>query len=113
MSSFVSAWQGFGYEDYCASERIVIELEGDAHDPEMRRDYDRARARFLEAAGSRIIRIRNRDVNREHLETALRRALETNRSSPLSRRERGSGGEDKQADEVAGVRTNGERWVRD
>jgi uncharacterized protein DUF559 len=34
---------------YCPTERIVIELEGDVHDTEAQRDYDRARTGFLEA----------------------------------------------------------------
>ena len=70
---------GFIVDFYCPLERIVIELEGDVHDADVQRDYDDARAEFLEAAGYRVIRVRNRDVNREHLETVLRAALGTNR----------------------------------
>ena len=70
---------GFIVDFYCPSERIVIELEGDVHETEAQRDYDRARAGFLEAAGYRVIRVRNRDVRRVHLETVLRETLETNR----------------------------------
>jgi very-short-patch-repair endonuclease len=62
---------------FCPSERIVIELEGDVHNSEAQGHYDRARAGFLEAAGYRVIRMRNRDVSREHLETVLRNALGT------------------------------------
>jgi very-short-patch-repair endonuclease len=66
--------------DFCyLSERIVIELEGDAHDSEERRAYDRARAGFLNAAGYRVIRVRNKDVSRENLDALLRAALGTNR----------------------------------
>jgi very-short-patch-repair endonuclease len=70
---------GFIVDFYCAGERIVIELEGDVHDPEAQRDYDQARAGFLVAAGYRVIRVRNRDVSREHFEAVLREALGTNR----------------------------------
>jgi very-short-patch-repair endonuclease len=70
---------GFIVDFYCASEWIVIELEGDVHDTQAQRDYDQARAGFLEAAGYRVIRVRNRAVSREHLEAVLREALETNR----------------------------------
>jgi len=70
---------GFIVDFYCPSERIVIELEGNVHDTEAQRGYDQARAGFLEAAGYRVIRVRNRDVSREHLDAALREALETNR----------------------------------
>ena len=45
--------------DFCRlRERIVLELEGDVHDSEAQRDYDRARAGFLEAAGYRGMYIR-------------------------------------------------------
>jgi len=70
---------GFIVDFYCASERIVIELEGDVHDTAAQRDYDHARVGLLRAAGYRVIRVRNRDVSREHLEGVLREALETNR----------------------------------
>ena len=70
---------GFIVDFYCPSERIVIELEGDVHDAEAQRDYDQARAGLLQAGGYRVIRVRNRDVGREHLEASLREVLETNR----------------------------------
>src|SRR5256885_17234985 len=48
---------GFILDFYCPRERIVIELEGDVHDAaEAQRDYDQARAGFLQAAGYRVIR---------------------------------------------------------
>lgn len=65
--------------DVCSlQERIVIELNGDAHDADDRRAYDRARAGFLKAAGYHIIRVRNANAKREHLETVLREALDLN-----------------------------------
>jgi very-short-patch-repair endonuclease len=69
---------GFIVDFYCYSERIVIELEGDVHDTQAQRDYDQARAGFLEAAGYRVIRVRNRDVSRQHLEAVLREHLGSN-----------------------------------
>ncbi len=66
---------GFIVDFYCLSERLVLELEGDAHDGRDARAYDSARAQLLEAAGYRVIRVRNDDVTRDHLEVALRDAL--------------------------------------
>jgi very-short-patch-repair endonuclease len=66
---------GFIVDFYCIAERLVVELEGDAHDASDRQTYDAARAAFLEAAGYRVIRIRNRDVTRAHLEEVLREGL--------------------------------------
>jgi very-short-patch-repair endonuclease len=70
---------GFIVDFFCPTERIVLELNGSVHDSEARQEYDRARAGFLEAAGYRVVRVRNRDVSREHLETVLRGILETGR----------------------------------
>ena len=70
---------GFIVDFYCASECVVIELEGSVHDGPARQIYDRARAEFLAAAGYRILRVRNKDVSREHLETVLREVLGTRR----------------------------------
>jgi len=70
---------GFIVDFYCASERMVIELEGSPHDGAAQQIYDRARAALLTAAGYRVIRIRNKDVSREHFETVLREALGSGR----------------------------------
>ena len=70
---------GFIVDFYCPGERIVIELEGNVHDAEAQRDYDRARVGLLKAAGYDVIRLRNKDVGRENLEAILRAALGTNR----------------------------------
>ena len=66
---------GFIVDFCCLKKRIVIELEGDAHDAEAQQMYDRARADLLQAASWRVIRVRNKDVTRQHLEAALREAL--------------------------------------
>jgi very-short-patch-repair endonuclease len=75
---------GFVVDFYCIAERLVVELEGDAHDDRAQRSYDRARADFLRAGGYRIVRMRNQEVTREHLERVLREALETTRATPPS-----------------------------
>src|SRR5947207_13635906 len=80
---------GFIVDFYCLAERLVLELEGDPHDRDDQRAYDAARAEVLEAAGYRVVRVRNRDVTRERLEALVRQALGDHPSFPLSRRERG------------------------
>src|SRR5881396_3295841 len=75
---------GFIVDFYCAGERLIVELEGDAHDGSDRQAYDAARAAFLKAAGYRVVRIRNRDVARERLAALLREALRRPPSSGLS-----------------------------
>jgi 5-methyltetrahydrofolate--homocysteine methyltransferase len=66
---------GFIVDFCCLHEQIVLELDGNTHDAEDQRSYDRARASFLEAAGYSVIRVRNKDVSREHLEAVLRKVL--------------------------------------
>jgi very-short-patch-repair endonuclease len=90
---------GFIVDFYCATERLVVEFEGAPHAGRERRAYDAARAATLEAAGYRVIRIANRDVTRDHLTALLSRALGDRGSFPLSRRERGTGGEDQRTGE--------------
>src|SRR5437879_12812008 len=97
---------GFIVDFYCAARRLVLELEGDAHDPRDRQAYDTARAEFLEAAGYRVVRVRNRDVTPEHLELVLRGALGGRLQFRLSRREGGKRGEDLQQGERAADRVS-------
>jgi very-short-patch-repair endonuclease len=66
---------GFIVDFYCAAERLVVELEGDVHDASDRRGYDAVRAAHLEAAGYRVVRLKNCDVTRTHLEELLRGKL--------------------------------------
>lgn len=47
---------------YCRELALVIEIDGDVHDEPENADHDRSRARFLEAAGLRIVRIRSDEV---------------------------------------------------
>jgi very-short-patch-repair endonuclease len=55
---------------YCAAERLVIELEGAAHDCERSARYDMAREQFLRAMGLTVIRLENCHVM-ENLEGVL------------------------------------------
>jgi len=47
---------------YCPAERLVIELEGSAHDSDAVSRRDFSRERFLSAAGLRVLRLENRNV---------------------------------------------------
>src|SRR5436305_12452395 len=67
--------RGFIVDFYCAAKRLVLELEGDAHDEPDQRAYDAARAEVLEAAGVRVGRVRNGDVTVAVLEATGRHGL--------------------------------------
>lgn len=50
---------------YCASARLVIEVDGSQHFEPWGVDYDSERSKFLEALGLKILRFSNREINRE------------------------------------------------
>src|SRR5207237_8996824 len=56
--------RGFIVDFYCAAQRLVLDLEGDAHDGPDQRAYDGARAEGLEAARFRGVRVRRGGVPR-------------------------------------------------
>ncbi|MBH0236253.1 endonuclease domain-containing protein [Methylobrevis albus] len=46
----------------CFSAKLVIEADGDSHGHEPQRRHDAVRARFLEAAGFRVVRFWNAEI---------------------------------------------------
>jgi|RhiMetdeSRZDD1v2_1073273.scaffolds.fasta_scaffold1037040_2 very-short-patch-repair endonuclease len=56
---------------YCAEAKLIIEIDGDSHAEPDQEDYDRARTKWLEERGYKVIRIKNEDVHK-HLEDALK-----------------------------------------
>jgi len=47
---------GFVTDFYCAEAKLVIEIEGDSHEPVDQAEYDTERTRWLEERGYRVIR---------------------------------------------------------
>jgi very-short-patch-repair endonuclease len=82
--------RGFIADFFCASLRLVLELDGAVHDDPSYAARDVHRAAGFEAIGLRVVRVRNEDVCREHLETILARIAVL---PPLPRRDV-EGGED-------------------
>ena len=66
---------------YCASAKVVIELDGSQHYQEDAVENDIERTAFLEAYGLKVVRIPNNDVNRyfqgvcEHIDAVVRQSL--------------------------------------
>ena len=50
---------------YCASARLVIELDGSQHYETQGLAYDTERSQFLTALGLEVLRFSNRDVDRD------------------------------------------------
>ncbi|MBC8044630.1 MAG: endonuclease domain-containing protein, partial [Rhizobacter sp.] len=46
---------------YCASCKLVIEVDGDSHFTDSSIDYDRERTKILEGYGLKVLRFTNRD----------------------------------------------------
>jgi very-short-patch-repair endonuclease len=57
---------------YCAEAKLVIEIDGASHAELDQEEYDKARTKWLEERGYKVIRISNEDVHR-HLEDALKK----------------------------------------
>ena len=57
---------------YCASHRLVVEIDGESHAAQV--EYDRARTDWLQANGYRVIRFTNAEVNHQ-LESVLEAIL--------------------------------------
>jgi very-short-patch-repair endonuclease len=64
--------EGFIVDFYCATHRLVIELDGTPHDHPAQAAYDRARRGWLEQLGYRVVVIRNVDLTPATLEQTLR-----------------------------------------
>jgi very-short-patch-repair endonuclease len=48
---------------YCASEKLVIEIDGSQHYDDEGVDYDRRRTQYLNGLGLTVIRFSNADIN--------------------------------------------------
>lgn len=48
---------------YCASARLVIEVDGSQHYEERGKEKDAERSAFLESLGLRVLRFSNREIN--------------------------------------------------
>jgi very-short-patch-repair endonuclease len=83
---------GFIVDFCCLEARIVLEIDGCAHQVEPRRGYDLARGGILKAAGFEVLRMLNRDVSRGNLEKLIRAALKNSHFVPPLRNGEGDRG---------------------
>ncbi len=66
---------------YCAKAGIVIELDGSQHYEEVQKEYDIKRTEFLEEYKIQVIRICNKEINRnfrgvcEYIDKAVKQSL--------------------------------------
>ncbi|UPS91688.1 endonuclease domain-containing protein [Bizionia sp. M204] len=60
---------------YCASEKLVIELDGEVHFNPMTQEYDKKRTVYLESLGYKVIRFENKMVF-DHLPSVLQEIKE-------------------------------------
>ena len=62
---------GFIVDFYCASARLVLELDGGVHEDPVQRAHDRVRGEVLARHAVRVLRIPNRDVQEAVLRDLL------------------------------------------
>ena len=72
---------GFIVDFYCAELRIAIEVDGSVHEPPDAKARDQDRDTLLAARGIRVMRIRDRDANRDSI-TRLLTSLSLRSPSP-------------------------------
>ena len=71
---------------YCASARLVIEVDGSQHYEPQRADYDSERSEFLAALGLEVLRFSNREIDRDFhgVCTQIDLVIQKRRHCPLS-----------------------------
>ena len=71
---------------YCASARLVIEVDGSQHFEPQGMDYDSERSKFLETLGLKVLRFSNREIDREFQSvcTQIDLTIQKRLQSPLS-----------------------------
>ena len=71
---------------YCASAKLVIEVDGSQHYEPQGMAYDVERSAFLSALGLDVLRFSNRDIDRDFRGecTQIDIAIQNRRESPLS-----------------------------
>lgn len=60
---------------YCASARLLIEIDGQSHLENSQIEYDQARTEYLESLGYKVIRFMNDDI-RYNINAAVARIIE-------------------------------------
>jgi very-short-patch-repair endonuclease len=63
--------EGFVVDFYCASLRLVLELDGGVHQDPAQREYDAIRGEVLEGLGMRVLRIANDPIDEGSLRERL------------------------------------------
>ena len=77
---------GFIVDFYCASAKLVIELDGSQHYELQGLAYDAERSQFLTALGLKVLRFTNREIDKEFdgVCAQIDRAIQDRLQSPLS-----------------------------
>ncbi|WP_242086042.1 endonuclease domain-containing protein [Aestuariivivens sediminis] len=66
---------------YCASEKLIIELDGEVHNHQQAQEYDANRTLYLESLGYRVLRFENKMVF-ENLASVLKEICSNFLSKP-------------------------------
>jgi len=66
---------------YCQELKLAVEVDGDSHYNEASIEYDKAREKYLQKFGIRIIRFSNEEV-KDNIDGVLERIMSTINTSP-------------------------------
>jgi very-short-patch-repair endonuclease len=59
---------------YCRGARLVIELDGGVHNIRDQKEYDKIRQEIIKVRGLRVLRIRNKEIEKD-IQNVLRKIL--------------------------------------
>lgn len=59
---------------YCAEKKLIIELDGEIHNSDLEKEYDKFRQDIFEVSGYKVIRFKNEEIIK-NLDTVLDRIL--------------------------------------
>lgn len=82
---------GYVADFFCVEHRLVLEIDGDIHLDPVQGEWDAIRLAHIRSRGLVVLRIRNDQVERHHLERMLIQCLNT--APPLPPAGEGAGGE--------------------
>ena len=77
---------------YCVEARLVIEVDGEIHNKSEAKERDANRTAELESLGLKVLRFQNQEVD-ENIERVIEMIIKNLPILPLSKLERGPGGE--------------------
>lgn len=62
---------GYITDFYCPTNKFVIELDGAVHNTTEAKEYDKVRDEFLKGMNLKILRLSNKEITKENIESVI------------------------------------------